>query len=567
MFPISPTSAAAPAIPAYWIAVHLPRLPLDALQPSWPEPVDAGMSAATSTSARMPASTSASTSADPRPAPHTGTLHQALPVAVIEHERVVLANGPAVALGVRYGMRRGGVQALSADVVQLDRDLAAESALMTSAALALLHFTPAVAIDAEPEAATVMLDVTASLRLFGGHRALCRAIRARVRQLGTFAQIGSGTTAQGAAWLARQPLRKTSRGIVRPARRAVRAARMTRLLDRLPVECLHTLADPEWLEGIGCRTLGQVRRLPRAGLSRRIGTELLARLDQAYGQIASGFAWFEAPPAFAQRMELPGRVESAEGVLAGAQRLLLALSGWLAVQQAGVTRCVLMLEHERYRLGEDTDSTPVPLRLAQPSRDPVHLSKLLREKLDKIRFHAPVGGLALRVEAMEICVPQSDSLFPEPGAEPAELGRLLDTLVARLGRDNVLQPHPQADHRPERANQWAPVDEPPARGTTNGTTSGGAAPPERPLWLLESPLPLRVHKHRPVHEGPLVMLTRPERIEAGWWDGGLATRDYFIAERDDGLRCWVYRERPGHPTRDGQEDGGEYRWFLHGLFA
>lgn len=489
------------------------------------------------------------------------TLRQ-LPVAVLEHERVVLANGPAMALGVGYGMRRGGVQALSTDVVQLERDVPAETALVTSVALTLLHFTPAVTIDPEPESATVMLDVTASLRLFGGHRALCRAIRARVRQLGTFAQVGSGTTAQGAAWLARQPLRRTPRGIVRPARRAVQSARMTRLLDRLPVECLHTLADPEWLEGIGCATLGQVRRLPRAGLSRRIGTPLLARLDEAYDEAPTGFAWFEAPPTFAQRMDLPGRIESAEGVLAGAQRLLLALSGWLAAQQAGVTRCVLLLEHERYRLGEDTDSTSVPLALAQPSRDAVHLSKLLREKLDKVRFHAPVGGLGLRVETMETCVPQSDSLFPEPGATPAELGRLVDTLVARLGRDNVLQPHPLADHRPECANRWCAVGDRPARGT-----SGGALPPECPLWLLEAPLPLRVQKHRPVYNGPLVMLTRPERIEAGWWDGGLATRDYFIAERADGLRCWVYRERPGRPTRDGQEDGGEYRWFLHGLFA
>lgn len=521
--------------------MHLPRLPLDALQPSWPEAPGAP------------------------PIPATGTLQQALPVAVMAHERVVLANGPAMALGVEYGMRRGGVQALSAEIVQLERDAPAEEALMTAVALTLLHFTPAVTIDPDPESATVMLDVTASLRLFGGHRALCRAIRARVRQLGTFAQIGCAPTAQGAAWLARQPLRRTPRGIVRPARRALRPARMTRLLDALPVECLHVLADPGWLEGVGCRTLGQVRRLPRAGLSRRIGTALLARLDQAYGNAPAGFAWFEAPPAFAQRMELPGRIEDAEGVLAGAQRLLLALSGWLAAQQAGVTRCVLVLEHERYRLGEDTDSTPVPLGLAQPSRDPVHLSKLFREKLDKVRFHAPVGGLALRVEAMETCLPQSDSLFPEPGAEPAELGRLLDTLMARLGRDNVLQPRPLADHRPERANQWCPVDETPARAAA--TAPHGAPPPERPLWLLESPRPLRVQRHRPVYDGPLVMLTRPERIESGWWDGGLATRDYFIAERADGLRCWVYRERPGHPTRNGQEEGGEYRWFLHGLFA
>ncbi|EYS88675.1 nucleotidyltransferase, partial [Cupriavidus sp. SK-4] len=356
------------------------------------------------------------------------------------------------------------------------------------------------------------------------------------------------------------PLRRTRRGVVRPGRRAVGMARLHRLLDRLPVEALHTLADPAWLDGIGCRTLGEVRRLPRAGLTRRLGPALLARLDQAYGEAPARFVWFVAPPAFAQRMDLPGHIESAEGVLTGAQRLLLALAGWLAVQQAGVTRCVLVLEHERYRRGVDTDGTEVPVGLAQPSRDPAHLSRLLREKLDKLNFHAPVTGLALRVEAMAACVPQSDALFPEPGGTPEDLGRLLDTLMARLGRDNVLQPRPLADHRPERANRWCPVDEP-------GGNKAASLPdpqPERPLWLLPQPLPLPVQRHRPCHGGPLALLSRPERIEAGWWDGALATRDYFIAERADGLRCWIFRERPGHAAQD---EGGEYRWFLHGLFA
>ncbi|CAG9186287.1 Protein ImuB [Cupriavidus pampae] len=568
--------------------MHLPRLSLDALQPNWPEAASHAASHATGEAAAhakreavaQPASPAASPVAGGATAGITGSMaFHALPVAVFEHERVVLANGPAMALGVGHGMRRGGVQALSAEVVQLERDVQAEAALMTTVALTLLHFTPAVTVDETPEAATVMLDVTASLRLFGGHRALIRAVRARVRQLGTIAQIGTGTTAHGAAWLARQPLRRNARGaIVRPARRAVQPARMKRLLDRLPVECLHSLVDPEWLDGIGCRTLAQVRRLPRAGLSRRLGPALLARLDQAYGDAREGFAWFEAPPTFSQRMELPGRIEVAEGVLAGAQRLLLAMSGWLAAHQAGVTRCVLVLEHERYRLGVEVDCTPVPLALAQPSRDPVHLSKLLREKLDKVRFHAPVGGLALNVETMAACLPRSEALFPDPAGEPAELARLLDTLMARLGRDNVLQPRPLADHRPERANRWCPIDEAPTRAVSPRTArqtednAGHGDRPERPLWLLEAPQPLRVERHRPLYEGPLTMLTRAERIEAGWWDGGLATRDYFIAERADGVRCWVYRERPGHPARDGDEDskGGdnnEYRWFLHGLFA
>lgn len=538
--------------------MHLPRLPLDALHPIWP---DSG-----SVSAGSIGSHGSNGSIG-------GTLSHAVPTVVLEQERVVLANRPAMALGVSAGMRRGGVQALSAEIVHLERDPAAEAQLLTAAALALLRFTPQVTMDEELGPATIALDVTASLRLFGGHRALCRAVRACVRSLGTFAQIGCGTTAHGAAWLAAMPLRLGRRGqVLRPARRAVRAPRMARLLDRLPVEMLASLADPRWLDGIGCRTVGEVRWLPRAGLQRRLGTELLARLDQAYGETPARLSWFTAPPTFAERMELAGRTESAAGVLAGAQRLLQAVTGWLTAHQAGVTRFVLRLEHERQRRDAAIAATPVTVSLAQPSRDPVHLSRLLQEKLDRLQFDAPVVGLMLKVDTVAECLPQSDTLFPEPGGGQAELGRVLDTLVARLGRENVLQPHPLADHRPECANRWRPVDEggtgradasPRASMRVSMVSADGAALPDRPLWLLEPPLRLPVRRHRPCHGTPLTLLSRPERIESGWWDGALATRDYFIAERGDGLRCWVYRERPG---REGDEEG-EYRWFLQGLFG
>ncbi|MBY4896056.1 DNA polymerase Y family protein [Cupriavidus sp. AU9028] len=522
----------------FWIAVHLPRLPLDALQPSWPE------------------------------APALAGARARMPMVVLEQERVVLANRPAMALGVRAGMRRGGVQALSAEIVHFERDTAAEARLMTSVALALLRFTPNVVLDGNGEAnglgpATVALDVTASLRLFGGYRALCRAVKSCVRSLGAWAQIGCGTTAHGAAWLAAMPLHQDRRGRVhRPRRRAIRQAGMARLLDGLPVDMLDGLADPMWLDGIGCRTVGQVRRLPRAGLKRRLGTGLLERLDQAYGDTPVRFDWYVAPPSFLQRMELPGRTESADGVLSGAQRLLQALAGWLTAHQAGVTRFVLRLEHERQRRDAAIAASPVTVSLAEPSRDPDHLSRLLKEKLDRHPFDAPVVGLALEVEALDECLPQSESLFPEPGGGQAELARVLDTLAARLGREQVLQPDPAADHRPERANRWRPVDAAERRARRNIPMPAGLAP-ERPVWLLDPPLRLPVRQHRPCHGTPLSLLSRPERIESGWWDGGLATRDYFIAERADGLRCWVYRERPG---ADG-EDEGEYRWFLHGLFA
>ncbi|MCX4150904.1 DNA polymerase Y family protein [Paraburkholderia madseniana] len=77
----------------------------------------------------------------------------------------------------------------------------------------------------------------------------------------------------------------------------------------------------------------------------------------------------------------------------------------------------------------------------------------------------------------------------------------------------------------------------------------------RPVWMLDKPLRLMMRDQRPIYRRPLKMLTRTERIEAGWWDGNLVERDYYVAADDRGHMFWVYRERLG----------GE--WYLQGLFG
>ena len=79
----------------------------------------------------------------------------------------------------------------------------------------------------------------------------------------------------------------------------------------------------------------------------------------------------------------------------------------------------------------------------------------------------------------------------------------------------------------------------------------------RSFWLLAQPLALVVRQHRPFYGSPLRLLSGPERIEAGWWDGALVLRDYFVAQGEEGACYWIYRER----------DASSARWFLHGLFA
>jgi len=489
--------------------VHLPLLPLESLRPRWCEPVA---------------------------------------LAVTAQGEVMALTAQARAQGVRIGMRKSGVQAVAPTVLVQERDVVLEQAAFDAVALTLLQYSPELAAA---DAACLLLDVTASLSAFGGRLALCRRVRHSVQAMGLSLRLGMAPTAQ-AAWLfALQHSAQRSLCL----RRAVRMKTMTRLLDRLPFTLLPAAArHADWLSGIGCRTLADVRRLPRAGLKRRSDASLLRQLDCAYGALPELFNWIVAPDNFSAAVTLPYSVEHAQALLFGAQRLLLQMTGWLVARHKAVTRLALLLEHERGR--HAIEPTQITISLAEPAWQDTHLLRLLKERLAQLTLTAPV--VALRLEAGELSdlMPPSASLFPEPGGTPGDAQRLLELLSARLGPEAIMRPCPHPDHRPERANQWqsvstktgTPVPTPAANALT------GAA---RPFWLLEKPLALLLRGHRPFYGSPLQIVSGPERIETGWWDGELVLRDYFVAQGEEGACYWIYRER----------DAGSARWFLHGLFA
>ena len=90
---------------------------------------------------------------------------------------------------------------------------------------------------------------------------------------------------------------------------------------------------------------------------------------------------------------------------------------------------------------------------------------------------------------------------------------------------------------------------------------GPLAAPQAPVWLLREPQPLRDEGGTPLLSGqPLWLVAGPERIEAGWWDGGYAARDYFIAQDHRGALLWVYRFRRAPEV-------GEVGWYLQGRFG
>ncbi|MGF6768632.1 protein ImuB [Paraburkholderia sp. GAS199] len=486
-----------------FLAVHLPRLQLEVFRPKWlPEPAHGSV--------------------------------------VLEKDKVLIVDSIAKAAGIRIGMKRGGVLTLAPEVQMYERDTGREHATQREVAVALMQFSPDVALLDE---AVVVADIGASLRLFGGLLAICRQAKAILKAIGLTARISAAPTGQGAWLLARNRNRRVLK--------LDSLERQLSDLSLLSVPEVRPFAD--WFTGLGCATIADVRRLPRAGLQRRCGEHLLDSLDRAFGTAPELFEWLELPPTFSARIEMPDRIEHAEAALFAAHRLIVQLCGWLCARQLALTGAALSLEHERGR--QAIEPTSIAIALGEPTWREEHLVRLVKERLGRIELTAPVIALRLDATNVQPATPTSDTLFPEPGGTAEDHARLLELLVARLGEDNVLRPAPTADYRPEIANRWVPV-----ASASKGTTLPEGLP--RPTWLLENPVRLLMRKHRPFYGSPLRMVSPGERIEAGWFDGELMTRDYFVAQGDEQSCFWIYRERVS--SRDAEDDP---RWFLHGLFG
>ena len=181
-----------------------------------------------------------------------------------------------------------------------------------------LQFTPHVAWVDE----ALLLEVSSSLRLWGGRRALLRRV---YESNPASAPIQSAQAAIGTIALAMLRLRLQGQAIPpnRPA--DLPLAALTAARARLPL-----------LARLGLRTWGDVHALPRGPMVRRFGAELRRALDIAWGLAPESHRWLTLPDVFDQALELPARVEGAPALMWSANRLLASLQLWLRARQLGV---------------------------------------------------------------------------------------------------------------------------------------------------------------------------------------------------------------------------------------
>jgi protein ImuB len=387
-------------------------------------------------------------------------------------------------------------------------------------------------VSVEPPNA-LLLEIKGSVKLFGSLEILHAGIDACWRRLAVQAFSATAPSTLAALWLARVA------NLAGPPVHFEDPRLLPSHLAKLPLAC--TAWDIERLQtlrAMGVTRVGELLRLPRAGLARRLSPAVVQDLDIALARQSAPRRAFVPRERFRERCDFETEIEHLAYLEKALEPLIERCARFLRERQAGVQTLQLRLKHR------EGPSSRIQLGLASITSERRRLADVLCQKLMRLNLKAPVRGMELISGPLRGLSASSLDVFAGLGAGSRDTApQLVERLRARLGEEAVYGVVLIPEHRPEAA--WRRVHE---LRLTSATKSGeGMIDPKmpRPVWLLDEPVPVIKPE----------ILQGPERIESGWWDGKGVARDYYVARQSHGARLWVFQERRSK------------RWYLHGVFA
>ena len=388
-------------------------------------------------------------------------------------------------------------------------------------------FTSFVSIEA-PNA--LLLEIKGSVKLFGSLQQLQADIDECWRRLALPVRSATAPATLAALWLARAGLPLQIEDI----------DQLPRSLAQVPIGCTAwDLERLQTLRAMGVTCLGELMRLPRAGLARRLSPAMLQDLDIALGKQPAPRRAFVRRERFRERCDFETEIEHVAYLEKALEPLIEHCAQFLRRRQAGIQALQLKLKHR------EGPATRVQIGLASITSERRRLTDVLCQKLTRLTLKAPVRSMELISGSLRGLSASSLDIFAGlTGAGSRDNApQLVERLRARLGEEAVYGVCLIPEHRPEAA--WRRVQE---LSLTAGVKVRAEAVEQklpRPVWLLNEPLPLPKPQ----------ILQGPERIESGWWDGKGVARDYYVARHSQGARLWVFQERQSK------------LWYVHGVFA
>lgn len=474
--------------------------------------------------------------------------------------RITALSKAAASQSLRIG------QALN-DARTICPDLAAHTADATGTRQSLLslaqwcdRYSPSVAV-CNPEG--IMIDTTGCAHLFGGEAGLMEDIFQRLSRMGLTVRSGLADTQLGARAIALYG------GPARLEDQIIATGTIASATGSLPVDALDLSESTIiLLRRLGLKTIRSVAAIPRSALAQRFRSkqaigDICLRLDQLHGARAQAFQPLKPDTPYRARMAYSEPILDIVSIEYGLNYLLQDMARQL--ERGGVGARAMSLTACRV----DGSARTISVGLSRPQRDPAHVHRLLKERLEQLDPGEGIDTLVLSADSAQVLDIRQSNLDGTRVQQAEEIASLVDRLTNRLGADNIHRTAPVESHIPERALKATP-----AIGQPQWPKHANMR--ERPFRLLAHPEAIRAIAEVP--DGPplqfvwrrvvrkVVRARGPERIAPEWWlEGSIGeeVRDYYEVEDIKGHRYWLYRaglyqdpERKGPPL-----------WFMHGLFA
>lgn len=441
--------------------------------------------------------------------------------------RIYALNERAQQFGIEPGMLSSAAYALCQGLCVSMRDECTELKQLQAYAHRILCLTPRIALSG-PD--TLLLEVKASLRLFGGLKGLHRQLEAYFTERHTTA---CAPVVDAAELMARCGIGKLIRNTnhLRAALGDIHIANTT-IEDKLARRLAHC----------GLYSLRDMWRLPRPDLARRFGPGLLHYLDQLCGEHHAPRRLFETAEVFKAKYDFDCETDDRDYLLYAAEVLLKQASVFL---QARVSLSEKISFYLRYAHRHEAAQRGLVLNVyAQQGGDrPEHFLPQLGEQLQNRQLASLLSCIELRIDQFKPRDDSSGDLFRKMRPASDSWPVLLGLLFARFGRNGVYRLSLFADFRPEKA--WGKY---PAHGSLVRKRMESCCV-ERPTWLFRQPGKCLGRRFK--------LISDAERLESGWWEDQDQRREYYRGIAPSGRHCWLYRDLQ---AADGQ-------WYLHGLFA
>lgn len=491
----------------------------------------------------------------------------------VKGTRITATNRAAERAGITIGQMltdaRAGCPEILAEQGEADLDQAWLERLGNWA----MRYSPVVALDGVDG---LLIDIAGCDHLFGGEQALLDDVLARFCKIGLTARLGLADT-PGAAWaLARFARQKNASVIAAPGKTLPATA-------ALPVEALQL--DERvvlLLHRLGLKRIDDLRAIPRPALERRFRSREAAfsvqlRLDQLAGDIHQPLCALQEIPPWREVLSCAEPAIDQMAISMALDHLLHRMSARLQRQGLGARSLTLTVCHS------DGGYDALHVRLARAARQPEHIARLFRDRLEEINPGFGIDFFILAAGQVEAMAEQQQSLVTDNRQAGAkELTLLIDRLINRLGVEHVTRLYPYESHLPEQAQQIIPMAMVPGGASNTAVAWASQAPLARPFRLFDQPEPIETIAEVP--DGPprsftwrgftrkIVRSSGPERIAPEWWQQNGAgraqfircnARDYFHVEDEEGSGYWLFRAGLYGAVRHGNAP----QWFIHGLFG